>query len=98
MKHGKKYLEAAKAVDRSIQYDPADAISTVKKLATAKFDETIEVHIKTGCDGRHADQQSVEQLFCRTVPENRFVYLFSLKVQKLMRLLQQVQSSLELRS
>ena len=58
MKHGKKYLEAAKAVDRSIQYDPADAISTVKKLATAKFDETIEVHIKTGCDGRHADQQN----------------------------------------
>ena len=57
MKHGKKYLEAAKAVDRSIQYDPADAISTVKKLATAKFDETIDVHIKTGCDGRHADQQ-----------------------------------------
>ena len=57
MKHGKKYLEAAKAVDRSIQYDPADAISTVNKLATAKFDETIEVHIKTGCDGRHADQQ-----------------------------------------
>ena len=57
MKHGKKYLEAAKAVDRSIQYDPADAISTVKKLATAKFDETIEVHIRTGCDGRHADQQ-----------------------------------------
>ena len=57
MKHGKKYLEAAKAVDRSIQYDPADAISTVKKLATAKFDETIEVHFKTGCDGRHADQQ-----------------------------------------
>ena len=57
MKHGKKYLEAAKAVDRSIQYDPADAISTVKKLATAKFDETIEVHIKTGCDGRHAVQQ-----------------------------------------
>ena len=57
MKRGKKYAEAAKAVDRSIQYDPADAISTVKKLATAKFDETIEVHIKTGCDGRHADQQ-----------------------------------------
>ena len=57
MKHGKKYLEAAKAVDRSIQYDPADAISTVKKLATAKFGETIEVHIKTDCDGRHADQQ-----------------------------------------
>ena len=57
MKHGKKYLEAAKAVDRTTLYDPADAISTVKKLATAKFDETIEVHIKTGCDGSHADQQ-----------------------------------------
>ena len=57
MKHGKKYLKAAKAINRNIQYDPADAISTVKKLATAKFDETIEVHIKTGCDGRHADQQ-----------------------------------------
>ena len=57
MKHGKKYLEAAKAVDRSIQYDPADAISTVKKLATAKFDETIELHLRTGCDGRHAEQQ-----------------------------------------
>ena len=57
MKHGKTYLEDAKAVERSIQYDPADAISTVKKLATAKFDEPIEVHIKTGCEGRHADQQ-----------------------------------------
>ena len=44
MKHGKKYLEAAKAVDRSIQYDPADAISTVKKLATAKFDLSL-IHI-----------------------------------------------------
>ena len=97
MKHGKKYLEAAKAVDRSIQYDPADAISTVKKLATAKFDETIEVHIKTGCDGRHADQQ-IRGAVVLPVPENRFVYLFSLKAQKLMRLLQQVQSSLELRS
>ena len=94
MKHGKKYLEAAKAVDRSIQYDPADAISTVKKLATAKFDETIEVHIKTGCDGRHADQQ----IRGAVVLPHGFVYLFSLKAQKLMRLLQQVQSSLELRS
>lgn len=57
MKHGKKYVEAAKAVDRAALYDPADAISVVKKLAVAKFDETIEVHIRTGCDGRHADQQ-----------------------------------------
>ena len=48
MKHGKKYVEAAKAVDRATLYDPADAISMVKKLAVAKFDETIEVHIRTG--------------------------------------------------
>ncbi|MCR4617919.1 MAG: 50S ribosomal protein L1 [Lachnospiraceae bacterium] len=57
MKHGKKYTEAAKLVDRSVAYEPAEAISLVKKTATAKFDETIEVHIRTGCDGRHADQQ-----------------------------------------
>lgn len=57
MKHGKKYSEAAKLVDRATQYDPADAIALVKKTATAKFDETVEVHIRTGCDGRHAEQQ-----------------------------------------
>ena len=57
MKHGKKYVEAAKAIDRSVQYDPKDAIALAKKAAVAKFDETIEVHIRTGCDGRHADQQ-----------------------------------------
>ncbi|MCR5221970.1 MAG: 50S ribosomal protein L1 [Lachnospiraceae bacterium] len=57
MKHGKKYLEAAKQVDRTTQYEPNDAIALVKKTATAKFDETIEVHIRTGCDGRHAEQQ-----------------------------------------
>jgi large subunit ribosomal protein L1 len=57
MKHGKKYTEAAKLVDRSMLYEPADAIALVKKTATAKFDETIELHIRTSCDGRHADQQ-----------------------------------------
>ncbi len=57
MKHGKKYVEAAKAIDRGTLYDPEQAISLAKKVAVAKFDETIEVHIKTGCDGRHADQQ-----------------------------------------
>ena len=57
MKRGKRYVEAAKAVDRSIQYDTADAIALVKKNASAKFDETVEVHIRTGCDGRHAEQQ-----------------------------------------
>ena len=57
MKRGKKYAEAAKLVDRTIQYDPVDAVALVKKTAVAKFDETIEAHIRTGCDGRHADQQ-----------------------------------------
>ena len=57
MKHGKKYLEAAKLVDRTAQYEAAEAIGLVKKTAVAKFDETVEVHIRTGCDGRHADQQ-----------------------------------------
>ena len=50
-------MEAAKAVDRATLYDAPEAISLVKKAAVAKFDETIEVHIRTGCDGRHADQQ-----------------------------------------
>ena len=57
MKRGKKYVEAAKLVDRTVLYDKAEAIALVKKCATAKFDETIEAHIRTGCDGRHADQQ-----------------------------------------
>jgi len=57
MKHGKRYVELAKNVDRTTLYDAADAIALVKKNAVAKFDETIEAHIRTGCDGRHADQQ-----------------------------------------
>ncbi|MBO4608826.1 MAG: 50S ribosomal protein L1 [Lachnospiraceae bacterium] len=57
MKHGKKYMEAAKLIERGTFYDPADAVALVKKTASAKFDETVELHIRTGCDGRHADQQ-----------------------------------------
>lgn len=57
MKHGKKYNEAAKLVDRTALYEPNDAIALAKKTAVAKFDETIEAHIRTGCDGRHAEQQ-----------------------------------------
>ena len=57
MKSGKRYAEAMKNVDRAALYDVADAISIVKKNASAKFDETVELHIRTGCDGRHADQQ-----------------------------------------
>ena len=57
MKRGKKYVEAAKLIDRTTLYDKEEAIGLVKKSAVAKFDETIEAHIRTGCDGRHADQQ-----------------------------------------
>ena len=57
MKRGKKYLEAVKAFDKAQQYELTEAIEIVKKNATAKFDETIELHIRTGCDGRHAEQQ-----------------------------------------
>ena len=57
MNRGKKYVEAAKAVDRATLYDTDEAVALVKKVAVAKFDETIEAHIRTGCDGRLADQQ-----------------------------------------
>lgn len=57
MKKGKRYLEAAKLIDRTAAYDTAEAVSLVKKCASAKFDETIEAHIRLGVDGRHADQQ-----------------------------------------
>ena len=57
MKKGKRYAEAAKLVDRATTYDVAEAVSIVKKSASAKFDETVECHIRLGVDGRHADQQ-----------------------------------------
>ena len=57
MKRGKKYQDAVKAFDKQNLYDVEEAISIVKKNATAKFDETIELHLRTGCDGRHAEQQ-----------------------------------------
>ena len=57
MKHGKNYKEAAAAVDRTKLYEAEEAIALVKQVSKAKFDETVEVHIRTGCDGRHADQQ-----------------------------------------
>ncbi len=57
MKRGKNYQESAKLVDKSVQYDWQDAIELVTKLSKAKFDETVEAHIKLGVDSRHADQQ-----------------------------------------
>ena len=57
MKHGKRYAEVAKKVDRTKLYEPEEAIALAKETAVAKFDETVEIHIRTSCDGRHADQQ-----------------------------------------
>ena len=57
MFRGKKYKESAKLIDRSVQYDPTEALELVVKGASAKFDETVELHIKLGVDSRHADQQ-----------------------------------------
>lgn len=56
-KHGKKYLEAAKLVDGTKAYNPEEAVSLVKKTSFAKFDETVELHLRMGVDPRHADQQ-----------------------------------------
>ncbi len=57
MKHGKKYIESAKQIDRTKQYDSVEALDLVCKNAKAKFDETVEVHVRLGVDSRHADQQ-----------------------------------------
>ena len=57
MKHGKKYVESAKLVDSSALYDVAEALDLSIKTGKAKFDETVEVHVRLGVDGRHADQQ-----------------------------------------
>ena len=54
---GKNYVDSAKEIDRDKKYDIEEAVSLVKKSAKAKFDETVELHIRTGCDGRHAEQQ-----------------------------------------
>ena len=57
MKHGKKYLESAKLIERAKLYDQKEALELAVKAASAKFDETLEVHIRLGVDSRHADQQ-----------------------------------------
>ena len=57
MKHGKKYVAGAQLIEAGKQYDPAEALDLVVKTASAKFDETIELHVKLGVDSRHADQQ-----------------------------------------
>ena len=57
MKHGKKYVDSLKMVDRAKLYDAEEAVGLAVKTKTAKFDETVEAHIRLGVDSRHADQQ-----------------------------------------
>ncbi|MEG2015742.1 MAG: 50S ribosomal protein L1, partial [Oscillospiraceae bacterium] len=57
MKHGKKYVDSIKLIDKTKLYDPTEALDVAIKTATAKFDETVEVHVRLGVDSRHADQQ-----------------------------------------
>ena len=56
MKHGKKYVDSAKMIERGVGYETVDALDLCVKTGKAKFDETVEVHVKLGVDGRHADQ------------------------------------------
>ena len=92
MKHGKKYAESAKLIDRTKLYDTDEALALTVKTATAKFDETVEIHVRLGVDSRHADQQ-VRGAVCRTAQAKRFVSLYSQRVQMLMRLLLPAQKS-----
>ena len=75
MKHGKKYVDAAKLVDRTKLYDTNEALDTVIKTAVAKFDETVELHVKLGVDSRHADQQVRGAVFFLTVQVKRLEIL-----------------------
>ena len=85
MKKGKRYAELTKLVDRTNNYDPQEAVALVKKLANAKFDETIEAHIRLGVDGR--------QLYFHTELVKKLKFLYSLKMQKLKKRKQQEQNS-----
>ena len=85
MKHGKKYGEAAKLVDRATQYDPAEAIGLVKKTATAKFDETVE----QAATAVTLSSRSVVQLYCPTELVKPLRFWYSLRALSSMRLRQQ---------
>ena len=86
MKKGKRYAELTKLVDRTNNYDPQEAVALVKKLANAKFDETIEAHIRLGVDGRQADQQIRGAVVLpHGTGQKKLKFLYSLKMQKLKR-------------
>ena len=95
MKRGKKYIDAVKAYDKTAQYDQEEAVSIVKKSAVAKFDETIECHIRTGCDGRHADQQIRGAVVLPNGTGKTVKVLVFAKGRKLMRQRQPEQITLE---
>ena len=82
MKRGKKYIEAAKLIERGNLYEKEEAVALVKKAATAKFDETIEAHIRTGCDGRHADQQIRGAVVLPHGTGKKFAFLYLQKTQR----------------
>ena len=77
MKRGKKYVDSAKLVDRNALYDIKEALDIAVQTGKAKFDETVEVHVRLGVDSRHADQQVRGALFCPTEQENRFGFWLS---------------------
>ena len=96
MFRGKKYQDSAKLVDKTKQYDVGEALDLAVKTAKAKFDETVEVHVRLGVDSRHADQQVRGAIVLphgtgktARVLVSRFVFLYSLRVQRLMKLLRQ---------
>lgn len=93
MKKGKRYAELTKLVDRTNNYDPQEAVALVKKLANAKFDETIEAHIRLGVDGRQADQQIRGAVVLPHGTGKEVKFLYSLKMQKLKKRKQQEQNS-----
>ena len=68
MKHGKKYIDAAKLIENNKTYDPSEALELCCKTATAKFDETVELHVRLGVDSRHADQQVRGAVVLPTAP------------------------------
>ena len=84
MKRGKRYVEAAKAIDRATLYDTADAIALVKKAAVAKFDETIEAHLRT-VTAVMLTSRSAALLFCRTELVRLYVSLYSQRDPRLTR-------------
>ena len=68
MKHGKKYIDAAKLIENNKTYDPNEALELCCKTATAKFDETVELHVRLGVDSRHATSRSAALSSCPTAP------------------------------